>query len=78
MRRRKDECNPSSTGSSGDSSHPLHDNAFAPELFDELRERDFAPACPEGELNRRCANGLSLIWAKTSPCERPNLARRRG
>jgi hypothetical protein len=50
MRRRKDECNPSSTGSSGDSSHPLHDNAFAPELFDELRERDFAPACPEGEL----------------------------
>lgn len=50
MRRRKDECNPSSTGSSGGSSHPLSDNAFAPELFDELRERDFAPVAPEGDL----------------------------
>jgi hypothetical protein len=42
--RRRDEKFTSS------SSNPLHDNAFAPVLFDELRERDFAPACPEGEL----------------------------
>jgi hypothetical protein len=41
MRRRKDEFTPSSA---------LHDNAFTPELFEELRERDFEPAVPEGEL----------------------------
>jgi hypothetical protein len=41
MRRRKDEFTPSSSP---------HDNAFTPELFEELRERDFEPAVPEGEL----------------------------
>ena len=41
MRRRKDEFTPLSS---------LHDNAFAPHLFEELRERDFEPAVPEGEL----------------------------
>lgn len=51
MRRRKDEFTSSSsaTGSRGGSSL-LDDNAFAPELFAALREREFEPAVPEGEL----------------------------
>lgn len=44
MRRRKDEfTSPSSATGSGGSSL-LDDNAFAPELFAELREREFEPA----------------------------------
>jgi hypothetical protein len=44
MRRRKDECTPTNPN------HPSHDNAFAPELFDELRQRDPEPAVPGGDL----------------------------
>jgi hypothetical protein len=41
MRRRKDDCSPSS---------PLHENAFRDELFSALRLRDPEPVAPEGEL----------------------------
>ena len=44
MRRRKDESTPTTPNG------PSHDNAFAPELFDELRQRDPEPAAPEGDL----------------------------
>jgi hypothetical protein len=47
MRRPDQKCNPSSTGSPGDS---LHSNAFSDELFAALRERDPEPAAPEGHL----------------------------
>lgn len=43
MRRRDEKSTPSTPD-------PLHDNAFTPELFDELRQRDAEPAVPEGEL----------------------------
>jgi hypothetical protein len=47
MRRRDSKC---TSGSAGDSQHPLHDNAFSSELFEALHERDPEPAVPEGEL----------------------------
>jgi hypothetical protein len=50
MRRRKDECNSASTGSSGDSPDSLCRNAFREELFEALREREIEPVVPEGEL----------------------------
>jgi hypothetical protein len=39
MRRRKDECTP-----------PTHENAFHPQLLDELRRRDPSPAAPDGDF----------------------------
>jgi hypothetical protein len=51
MRRRdKKSTSSSAAGSSGGPSNSLRDNAFAPELFEELRLRDPAPVAPEGEL----------------------------
>ena len=51
MRRRDKECTSTSSGSSGSTPHPpTHDNAFSPELFDELHRRDPEPAVPEAEL----------------------------
>jgi hypothetical protein len=47
MRRRDEKF---TSGSSGDSDHPFHDNAFSQALFDALHERDPEPAVPEGEL----------------------------
>ncbi len=51
MRRRDKECTFTSSGSSGSTLHPpTHDNAFSPELFEELHRRDAEPAVPEAEL----------------------------
>ena len=46
MRRRKDDCSPSSADPGG----PLHENAFRAELFAALRMREPEPVAPEGEL----------------------------
>ena len=54
MRRRDKECTSTSSGSSDSSRSTPHpptcDNAFSPELFDELDRRDPEPAVPEAEL----------------------------
>ncbi len=47
MRRRTDDCSPSSPADPGG---PLHENAFRDELFGALRAREPEPAAPEGEL----------------------------
>ena len=52
MRRRKDDCTPPSASSSGSGTPggPTPPNAFAPELFAALDERESEPVAPEGEL----------------------------
>jgi hypothetical protein len=50
MRRRKDDCNPSSFADPAGPGGPSHPNAFTPELFAELARREPEPVAPEGEL----------------------------
>jgi hypothetical protein len=50
MRRRKDDCNPSSSAGPAGPGGPSHRNAFTPELFAELARREPEPVAPEGEL----------------------------